>query len=103
MISLITSPAKYQNKQIRVFGYLQWSFELHALSFDQEHSLDPTNALWLEPDPKLMVYPTGESLRSADKKYVIIDGVFDCGVKGQGAAWFAGVKNVTSITIVPKN
>jgi hypothetical protein len=80
MIQLIANPQAYDNKRVRIFGYLHLEFEgnaiyLHREDFDYGIT---KNAFWVNI-PKDM---TREQMKAVNNFYVICTGRFRAGMHG---------------------
>jgi hypothetical protein len=104
IIRLIATPEKYQGKFVRIEGYLHNQFEDSAiyLSKDDADHLINKNALWVryaEKAQKQALYSEQEpdNLRYFDRKYVLIEGVFNEYDHGHLGAYAGSIKKVTRI------
>lgn len=72
LIRLIQAPEKYHEKRVRVVGYAGLEFEHKAVyvSVDDRKNAVTKNAIWLDVE-------LTEKVSRLDKKYVIVEGVFD--------------------------
>jgi hypothetical protein len=92
IIQLIANPEKYDGKRVRFIGYLILEFEGDAIYLhkeDYENSI-VKNGLWVDVD-------RANNWGTYNKKYVIIDAVFDAGNKGHMGMWSGGLKDIRSI------
>lgn len=93
MVNLIATPDRFQNKIVRVFGYLRLDFEGRAIYLhedDYEHSLYK-NGLWVSFKDGAF---TDEQLKALDGKYVLLEGTFDAGKQGHMGLWSGAVDEI---------
>ncbi|MGB7987584.1 MAG: hypothetical protein WCF54_20650 [Terracidiphilus sp.] len=95
MIQLIANPQAYDNKRVRIIGYLHLEFEgdaiyLHREDFD--YAIDK-NALWVNI-PKDM---TKEQMKAVNNFYVICTGTFRAGMHGHMGMNSGEMDNITRL------
>ena len=96
LIRLLANPEKYDGKHVRVCGYLNVEFEGDALYFHQEDYLAhiSKNGLWVN------LNSSGKVAREAarfNKKYVVIEAVFDGNDTGHMGLFGGGLKDIIRI------
>lgn len=85
MIQLIANPDKYDKQYIQVIGYLLLEYErtvLYTSSLDYEHSISH-NAIQLK-------IPDMEIYSKENKKYVLIEGIFNMKTYGRRGLMYSG-------------
>jgi hypothetical protein len=96
LISLIAAPEKYDQKLIRVKGYLNLVFEGNAIYLSKEDcdlGIDK-NGLWIDLegvkiDPK--------DYNRCNKQYVILEGTFQIDDKGHQNGYSGSIAKITRI------
>jgi len=89
LIRLIQAPDEYNLKQVRVIGFATLEFEGKAIYVnreDYEHAITK-NAIWLDVELTAAV-------RELNKKYVIVEGLFDKDKLGHLRMYSGTIKNV---------
>jgi hypothetical protein len=96
MIKLIANPEKYDGKRIQVIGYLNLEFEGDALYLHQTDFLESItkNGLWVDLDQLKF-----KNSSACNKKYVIIEGVFDAAHMGHMSLWSGILKDITRLDL----
>jgi hypothetical protein len=99
MIQLIANPQAYDNKRVRITGYLRLEFEgnsiyLHREDFDYALT---KNALWIDV-PKDM---TNNQMRIVNNQYVICTARFRAGLHGHMGMNSGTVDEVTRLEVWP--
>lgn len=84
MIQLIAAPEKYNEKTIRVIGYMHLEFEGNALYLHREDFVRAIgrNSIWID----LTESQTKPSSNLNDS-YVVVEGIFSSTRKGHFGAW----------------
>jgi hypothetical protein len=92
LIRLIQSPDEYNLKQVRVIGFAKLEFEAKALYVTKEDydNAITKNAIWLDVD-------LTEGVRKLNKKYVLVEGVFDKDKLGHLRMYSGTIKAVRRI------
>jgi hypothetical protein len=89
LYDLITRPAEFHGKRVRVIGFAHFEFEgngLYAHREDWERSLS-RNGVWVDPPP------TGSD--SLNNRYLLIEGRFDAKMRGHMSMWSGSLDSVT--------
>jgi hypothetical protein len=89
LYELITRPAAFHGKRVRVIGFAHFEFEgngLYAHRVDWEQSLFQ-NGVWLEP-PRV-------DLDSLNDRYLLVEGRFDAKDRGHMGLWSGSIDSVT--------
>ena len=104
IIRLIATPEKYHGKFVGIEGYIHNQFENSAiyLSKDDADHLIGKNALWVWYAEKVQKEALDskqepDNLRYFDRKYVLIEGVFNKDDHGHLGAYSGSIKKVTRI------
>lgn len=94
LITLIAKPAEFDGKQVRVKGFARVEFESNAIYLHRDDYLYgiTKNGLWLDLE---MV--SSKSAAGADKRYVLIEGVFSMEEQGHFGMWSGSIKHITRI------
>jgi hypothetical protein len=80
LIQLIANPQAFDNKRVRIIGYLRLEFEGDVIYFhreDYEYGLTK-NGLWVNVPPDM----TQAQKQAVNNKYVICTGIFRAGMHG---------------------
>ena len=87
MIQLISNPAAYNGKLVRVIGFVRFEFEGNALYLHEEDykQMLTRNGAWLSMPEK----------KELDRKYALIEGVFNAGNRGHLGLWSGSLEKVT--------
>ena len=87
MIQLISNPSAYNGKLIRVFGFARFEFEGTALYLHEEDykQMLTRNGVWLSMAEK----------KELDRKYALIEGVFNANNRGHLGLWSGSLEKVT--------
>jgi hypothetical protein len=87
IVELIANPQRYDNRRVRIIGFLRLEFEGNGIYLHQEDFIHgiAENAIWVDP-PKAM---TKEQMNQVNNKYVICEGVFHAKLHGH-MGMFAG-------------
>ncbi|RYJ39676.1 hypothetical protein NU08_1345 [Flavobacterium anhuiense] len=98
LIRLISTPEKYDGKQIQVIGYLNLEFEgdaiyLHKEDFSKGIS---DNGFWVNFSKQIS---QKKNLNEYNKKYVIIVGTFDMNSRGHMGMFGGTIKNITRLDL----
>ena len=94
IIQLIANGEKYENKLVRIIGFVKLEFEGNAIYINQEdyeHSLT-SNGLWISISDDFS--KSHKNLKEFDKKYCLIEGVFTAKNKGHLGLWSGAVENI---------
>lgn len=96
MIQLISNPDKYHNKHIRLVAFLNIEFEGNALYLHQEDYKNDiySNGIWLSVNEENKTLIKKNDL---NKRYVLIEGVFNKENKGHMGMWQGSLEKVTRI------
>jgi len=89
LYDLITQPAEWHGKRVRVIGFAHFEFEgnsLFAHREDCENSLF-MNGVWLNP-PR-------EGVDSLTNRYLIVEGRFNAQMRGHMGMWSGSLDSVT--------
>lgn len=94
LITLIAKPADFDGKQVRVKGFARVEFEGNAIYLHRDDYLYgiTKNGLWLD----LEMVPS-KSAAGADKRYVLVEGVFSMEEQGHFGLWSGSIKHITRI------
>jgi hypothetical protein len=94
LITLIATPADFDGKQVRVKGFARVEFEGNAIYLHRDDYLHgiTKNGLWLD-----LEMSSSKSASSANKRYVLIEGVFSMKEQGHFGMWSGSIKHVTRI------
>ena len=92
MIQLIANPEKFHQAPVRVIGFAIIEFEGTAIYLSREfaeHGLTK-NAVWIDVQPL-------EQFEQYDKKYVLVEGVFDKDDRGHLNLFSGCLKHISRI------
>ncbi len=95
LIQLIADPDRFDGKPVRVKGFLHVEFEGTALylSGDDANHLITRNGLWISFGPDLARgTPRGMGPKQYNRKFVLIEGVFDKTLTGHKGLWSGGIR-----------
>ncbi|MDR7298870.1 hypothetical protein J2X16_004238 [Pelomonas aquatica] len=94
LINLIATPADFDGKQVRVKGFARVEFEGNAIYLHRDDYLYgiTKNGIWLDLEKA-----SNKSAASADKRYVLIEGVFSMKEQGHFGMWSGSIKHITRI------
>ena len=97
LIQLIATPKKFNNKQVRVAGFLQLEFEGNALYLHQEDAqfVMTANAVWIEMSDEMRANPN-----KFHNKHVCIDGVFNANGHGHMALFTGVIEDVSRCYLI---
>ncbi|MEQ9231572.1 MAG: hypothetical protein RIF46_12890 [Cyclobacteriaceae bacterium] len=100
MIKLIVTPEKYHNKEIIVSGFLNLEFEGTAIYLHEEDFKNglSKNGFWVNFSDEV----TKDQLSIANSNYVMLRGTFDSERRGHFGLWSGTIRNITSVTPLPK-
>lgn len=100
IINLIANPEKYHNKEVIISGYLNLQFEGTAIYIHKEDFDNGLrkNGLWVNFFNEIKK----EELSNAHGNYVMIRGLFDMERKGHWGLWSGTIKDIKSVTPLPK-
>jgi hypothetical protein len=89
LMHLIQHPEKYHGKKVRVIGFAALEFEHKALYVSKEdHDNAVTkNGVWLNLE-------INETNKTYDKKYILVEGVFDKDNLGHLKMFSGSLKNI---------
>ena len=89
LLRLIQSPDEYHLATVRVIGFATLEFEGKALYINREdyENAITKNAIWLDVE-------LTESVRKLDKKYVLVEGLFDKDKLGHLRMYSGTIKNI---------
>ncbi len=92
LIQLIANPDLYDGKPVRAQGFLHVEFEGTALylSRDDANHLIARNGLWISFGQD----PEGGAPEQSNRKFVLIEGVFDKELHGHKGLWSGGIRGV---------
>ena len=96
IIKLISTPEKYNGKEIEVRGFLNLEFEGTAIFLHKEDSEKflSENGVWLELSRKFIMKLESSGM---NQKYVRVRGIFDFNNRGHESAYSGGIRNITLI------
>jgi len=99
IVSLLSSPEKYDGELVRVEGFLHFRMGDHALYLSEDAATHGmiASALWLKTSPETVVASHRKGTRvltDLDRRYVSVTGVFDTTVHGHLGAFPEGLRNV---------
>lgn len=106
MISLISSPEKFDNKTIRVGGYIRISFEENILFFSRESmaAKDSSNGVWISygdgigsQDDLIKYKNFFKSIKKYSGQHVYLEGVFDMKDSGHLGCCAGTISRITLI------
>jgi hypothetical protein len=92
IIQLISNPEKFDGRYVRIIGFVRLEFEGDAIYLhhdDYKYGIY-SNGLWLN----ITKGCCGKDLKSADRKYVLVEGTFDIKNKGHMGLWSGSIKNI---------
>lgn len=104
LISVVSSPEKYDGKGVRLIGAFRLEFESDTLCLHQEDLTQglPQNCVGISLDPVSL----GTDLKTLEKfngKYVLVEGTFHKSRQHEFGDFFVGaVKNISRVTLWPK-
>ncbi len=98
LLRLITTPEKYDGKQIQVIGYLNLEFEGNAIYLHKEDYSKgiSNNGFWVNFSKEIA---EKKNLNDYSKKYVIIVGTFDMNSRGHMGMFGGTIKNITRLDL----
>lgn len=96
IIKLISTPEKYDGKQVQVIGYLNLEFEGNAIYLHKEDYSKgiSQNGFWVNFSKEIA---EKKNLKDYNKKYVIIVGTFDMNARGHMGMFGGTIKNITRL------
>ena len=96
LIKLIANPERYDGKAVRVIGFLNLEFEGDALYIHKEDFLAAIsqNAIWVHINQSKL-----KNAAKCNKKYVIIEAVFDANNTGHMGMFGGALKNITRLDL----
>jgi hypothetical protein len=105
-INLISTPERFHQREIVLTGYAVIAFEGTALGFTKDAGA--AESLWLVYDDAAIktnadVDRERRKFREWQKKYnrrwVMVEGVFDMTIKGHGGMYPGGIRSITQIEL----
>lgn len=98
LIRLISTPEKYDGKQIQVIGYLNLEFEGNAIYLHKEDYSKGifNNGFWVNFSKEIT---EKKNLNDYNQKYVIIVGTFDMNSRGHMGMFGGTIKNITRLDL----
>ncbi|WP_433830457.1 hypothetical protein [Flavobacterium anhuiense] len=98
IIKLISTPEKYDGKQVQVIGYLNLEFEGTAIYLHKEDYSKGIyqNSFWVNFSKETA---EKKNLNDYNKKYVIIVGTFDMNARGHMGMFGGTIKNITRLDL----
>ncbi len=98
IIKLISTPEKYDGKQVQVIGYLNLEFEGNAIYLHKEDYSKgiSQNGFWVNLSKEIA---EKKKLEDYNKKYVIIVGTFDMNARGHMGMFGGTIKNITRLDL----
>jgi hypothetical protein len=96
LISLIAKPEKYNQRKVRVKGFLNLEFEGDAIylhKLDYELGIEK-NGLWIDIDARQI---DSIKKKSCNQHYVILEGVFEMQNKGHENAYSGAISKISRI------
>lgn len=98
LIRLISTPEKYDGKQIQVIGYLNLEFEGNAIYLHKEDYSKgiSNNGFWVNFSKEIS---EKKNLNDYNQKYVIIVGTFDMNARGHMGMFGGTIKNITRLDL----
>lgn len=98
LIQLIANPEKYDNKIVRLIGYLNLEFEGDAIYLheeDNKHSIT-ANSCWVNLTKE---WRAKNKVADFSNKYVILVGTFDMKDHGHMGMFSGGIRNITRLDV----
>ncbi len=91
MIHLISNPEQYHGKKVIISGYLNLEFEGNGIYLHKDDYINSIykNGLWCSIDEL--------KYRKFNKKYVIMEGIFNAEMKGHMGLWSGSIENISRI------
>ncbi|WP_394775778.1 hypothetical protein [Flavobacterium sp.] len=98
IIRLISTPEKYDGKQIQLIGYLNLEFEGNAIYLHKEDYSKgiSNNGFWVNFSKEIT---EKKNLNDYNQKYVIIVGTFDMNSRGHMGMFGGTIKNITRLDL----
>ena len=99
IIQLIANGEKYENKLVRIIGFVRFEFEGNAVYLtqeDYEHDLT-SNGLWISLSEDFS--KSQKDIKQFDKKYCLVEGVFTMKNKGHMGLWSGAVEDIRRLQI----
>jgi hypothetical protein len=96
LAELISRPELYDEKLVRVIGFVNLEFEGNGLYLhedDWRHSIY-RNGIWIDPPSGIEPDSDGTNV-PINRQYVLVEGVFDASNHGHMGMWSGGLHNVT--------
>ena len=96
IVNLISNPALYNRKIVRLIGYLNLEFEGNAIYFHEEDYKKEIskNAMWLNLSKEVM---HSKIYQDNNKRYVIIVGTFDMLNNGHENSFSGTITNISRL------
>lgn len=99
IVNLVATPEKYDQKNVRVIGFLNLEFEGNAIYLhkdDYDLGIDK-NGIWVDlTNAKL----DSINRRNCNKQYVILEGTFDMNDKGHSGGYSGSIIKITRINLL---
>ncbi len=98
IIRLIAAPEEYDGKNVRVRGYINIEYEAMGIYMNKEDYENhiTKNAVWLEFDYDKLGTDF-KQIQRLNKKYVDIEGIFNCGYNGHFDMYSGTIEDVYAI------
>jgi hypothetical protein len=96
MAKIIANPEDYQDKIVRVIGFVRIEFEGDAIYFhreDYEHRLTK-NGFWIDVTTDI-----SKKKADFDKKYVLVEGTFSASDKGHMGLFSGSIHKITRFQV----
>lgn len=96
IINLIGTPSLYSGKKVQVKGFLNIEFEASAIYLNENdfNKQIDKNAIWIEVSKKDL-----SKLSDFNKKYIILEGVFDMNNKGHESNYSGAIHTLTKLEV----
>jgi hypothetical protein len=93
IIRLIANPDAYDGKFVRIIGFVRFEFEGNAIYVHEEDYKQGLrkNGLWLSMEER----------KELDRKYALIEGVFNAKDRGHFGLWSGSIGKVTRAMLWP--
>ncbi len=97
IIQLIAAPAQYNEKYVRVVGFLNLEYQKDAIYLHKEDLFRgiTRNGLWVIANKKMY---RGQEKYS--RQYVVLEGTFRVANKGHNNLWSGAIENIEHIEVL---
>ena len=91
IINLISTPEQYHGKKVIITGYLNMEFEGNGIYLSKEDYINSIykNGLWCDIDL--------EKYSKFNKKYVVMEGIFNAKMTGHMGLWSGSIENISRV------